>query len=98
MLPILLLPQVAPSDTGNTSTSTAYDTLWADSALAAPPSTGSGIESLMLAQDKIYVVLAVVLIIWLGIAFYLYRTDRKISRLERSAASGISEEQREDAL
>ena len=98
MLSILLLLQGIPSDTSNANVSTPYDTLWADSASMAPPPAGSGFESLMLAQDKIYVVLAVVLIIWLGIAFYLYHTDRKLSRLERSTASGISEEHEEDAL
>ena len=35
--------------------------------------------------DKLYVVLGVVLIIWLGIAAYLVRTDRRIARLEAEA-------------
>ena len=46
----------------------------------------------MLAQDKIYVVLAVVLIIWIGLAVFLYRTDRKIDRLERKLDARISDE------
>jgi CcmD family protein len=37
----------------------------------------------MLAEDKLYVVLAVVLVIWLGIVLMLVRTDRKIKNLER---------------
>jgi hypothetical protein len=32
---------------------------------------------------KIYVVLAVVLLIWIGLVTVLFRTDRKIDRLER---------------
>lgn len=42
-----------------------------------------GIERVMLAQDKLPVVLAVVLVIWLGIALLLFRTDRRLSRIER---------------
>ena len=48
----------------------------------APP---VGLERYLLQQDKLYVVLAVVLIIWLGVAFYVLRTDRKIARLEKLA-------------
>ncbi len=48
-----------------------------------PNAAPVGLERYMLQQDKLYVVLAVVLIIWLGIAFYLFRTDRRIDRLER---------------
>lgn len=42
-----------------------------------------GIERVMLAQNKLPVVLAVVLVIWLGIALLLFRTDRRLSRIER---------------
>jgi hypothetical protein len=34
-------------------------------------------------DGKIYVVLAVVLLIWFGLLTLLVRTDRKIDRLER---------------
>ena len=37
----------------------------------------------MLSNDKLFVVLAVVLVIWLGITFLLWRTDRKLDVLER---------------
>ena len=37
----------------------------------------------MMASGKIYVVAAVLTIIFLGIAVYLFLLDRKISRLER---------------
>ena len=48
----------------------------------APP---VGLERHMLQQDKLYVVMAVVLLIWLGVAFYLFRTDRRIAHLEKLA-------------
>ncbi len=40
-------------------------------------------DDLMLSNDKLFVVLAVVLVIWLGITFLLWRTDRKLDVLER---------------
>lgn len=42
-----------------------------------------GTERAMLAEDKLPVVLAVVLIVWAGIALLLFRTDRRLARLER---------------
>jgi hypothetical protein len=42
-----------------------------------------GIERPMLAQDKIFVVLAVVLLIWFGLIALIYRTDRRVAALER---------------
>ena len=39
-------------------------------------------ESVMYSEGKIYVVVAVIAIIFLGLAGYLYRMDRKISALE----------------
>ena len=45
-------------------------------------------------QDgKIYVVLAVVLLIWIGLLTVLFRTDRKIDRLERRLDRHISEDE-----
>lgn len=73
--------QAVPQDQGQ---STAYDSVWAHQQTAT-----SAFESTFLAQDKIYVVLVVVLLIWAGILFFLYRTDRKISRLERSLEEDI---------
>lgn len=43
----------------------------------------SDLESVMLAEDKLFVVLAVVLVIWFGIILFLVRNDRKIAALER---------------
>ncbi len=57
-----------------------YDTIWAQSEV--PVQEPQGIEQVMLAEDKLFVVLAVVLIIWAGIAFMMLRTDRRLSRLE----------------
>ena len=39
-------------------------------------------ENVMYTEGKIYVVVAVIAIIFLGLAGYLYRMDRKISALE----------------
>ncbi len=44
----------------------------------------SGFEATMLDNDKLMVVLAVVLIIWIGIIIFIYSTDRKIHRIESS--------------
>ena len=42
-----------------------------------------GFERVMLADDKLPVVLAVVLIIWVGMLFLLFRTDRRLAKIER---------------
>lgn len=80
----LLLQQLADS----AAFSTPYDSLWgAQDVPVAPPTP---LESLMLSDDKLFVVLAVVLIIWLGIVLLLLRTDRKLRRLERNLDARIS--------
>lgn len=65
-----------------------------DSLIGTPPSSPTtlvptaepyGLEVYALQQDKLYVVAAVVLVIWIGIAFYIARTDRRIASLERLA-------------
>lgn len=43
----------------------------------------AGVERVMLADDKLPVVLAVVLIVWLGVLILLFRTDRRLARVER---------------
>ena len=50
------------------------------------PAQSSEFEQTMLAEDKLFVVLAVVLVIWAGIVVLLARTDRRIDRLERRLA------------
>ena len=42
-----------------------------------------GIERPMLAEDKLPVVLAVVLIVWFGLLLLVFRTDRRLARIER---------------
>ena len=58
-----------------------------DSALSvhqlAPDAPPTPLERVMLQQDKLYVVTAVVLIIWLGVLALLYANDRRIRRLEQ---------------
>jgi len=48
-----------------------------------PTAQPSGLERHMVDQDKLFVVVAVVLIIWIGLALFLFRTDRRLSQLER---------------
>ena len=61
-----------------------YDTTWNAAQSQGPPQS-SGFEQVMLSQDKLYVVAGVVLIIWFGLLFYLFRNDRRIRALEREA-------------
>ena len=58
-----------------------------DAAQAVSEQPPRGIERTMLAEDKLPVVLAVVLIVWLGILLLLFRTERRLARLERSLES-----------
>ena len=81
-------PVPAPQQEAGEAT-TAYDSVWSQTGM--PPHQQSALERVMLAEDKLYVVLAVVLIIWIGLAFFLLRTDRKLDRLERAVASRIPE-------
>lgn len=76
-------------DTTFTGETFPYDSVWSNTEV--PVQQREGLEKVMLQEDKLYVVLAVVLIIWLGIIFFIYRTDRKIDRLERKMAERISE-------
>ncbi len=77
------------SDTTEAGLATPYDTIWATAAVPTKPP--QGIERVMLAEDKLYVVLAVVLIIWFGVIFFMFRTDRKLDRLERALQERIPE-------
>jgi len=43
------------------------------------------LDDIMLSDDKLLVVLGVVLIIWAGFVTYVVTIDRKIRRLEESA-------------
>ena len=48
----------------------------------APISLLAQSNNFMYSEGKIYVVIAVIAVIFLGLAGYLYRMDRKISALE----------------
>ena len=54
-----------------------------EAAVQATTAQPQGIERVMLAEDKLPVVLAVVLIVWLGVLLLLFRTDRRLARIER---------------
>lgn len=62
--------------------STAYDSVWAGGDV--PTQALSGMEQVMLSNDKLYVVLAVVLIIWIGIVILLLRNDARLKSVERT--------------
>jgi hypothetical protein len=62
------------------TTQSAYDSTWTERPDTQAP---EGLDRIMGADGKIYVVLAVVLLIWFGLVALLVRTDRKIDRLER---------------
>lgn len=79
------------SDSLNAAQSTAFDSIWAANDI--PTQAPTPLEQVMLTDDKILVVLAVVLIIWIGIMFMIWRTDRRISELERTVDSHIGEEE-----
>lgn len=61
------------------------DTTAAQGVAEQPP---RGVERAMLAEDKLPVVLAVVLIVWAGLLLLLLRTERRLARLERDAGAG----------
>ncbi len=70
-------------------TTSAYDTTWTEQPEGESP---TGLDRLLGQDGKIYVVLAVVLLIWIGLLTVLFRTDRKIDRLERRLDRHISED------
>ena len=53
------------------------------SAMAQVSAGDENKQSLMASEGKIYVVLAIVLIILAGLILYVFRLDRKISRMEK---------------
>lgn len=82
-------PEAFHFDTTQAAGSAVYDSVWAGTEIPdAPP---VGLETVMLQQDKLYVVLAVVLIIWFGVLFFLFRTDRRLARLEKDLDARVPE-------
>jgi CcmD family protein len=81
-------------DTLQAQTDTApYDTIWGQAEV--PVQEPTPLERVMLAEDKLYVVLAVVLIVWLALILFVFRTDRKLRKLERTLEERIPEESHE---
>ena len=80
-------PQEAP-DRAQEIVSSAFDSIWAGADI--PIQELSRMEQIMLADDKLFVVLAVVLIIWIGIVILLLRNDRRLKEVERSLDERIS--------
>lgn len=69
------------SNPQNEGISTGFDSIWTGSNI--PTQAPTGLEQVMLSDDKILVVLGVVLIIWFGIIALLLRNDRRIGQLEK---------------
>jgi CcmD family protein len=57
------------------------------SAIAFAQDNKAGMADLLRSNGKIYVVVAVVLIILAGLILYVFRLDRKISKLEKETKS-----------
>lgn len=73
----------APVQEAESPDTTRYDSVWASTEI--PTKEPQGFEQFMVDGGKIYVVLAVVLIIWIGLLAFLFSTDRRIRSLERDA-------------
>ena len=80
--------QVAPDTTQNNTT--AHDSIWANP--DAPGQAVSTFDQVMLSNDQLFVVLAVALIVWFGLVFFIFRTDRKLDRLERTLNERIAQD------
>lgn len=79
-----------PQDSSSAGEATAYDSVWSTTGI--PAQQPAGLERTMLSEDKLFVVLAVVLIIWFGIVYFIFRTDRKLAELERTVGTDILHE------
>ena len=53
-----------------------------DTAAVQAAQTVAPLERVMLAEDKLPVVLAVVLVVWIGIVALLWRTERRLANVE----------------
>ena len=53
-----------------------------DTAAVQAQQTVQPLERVMLADDKLPVVLAVVMVVWIGIVLLLWRTERRLARVE----------------
>ena len=55
-----------------------------DTSAAETAAVASGSERAMLAENKLPVVLAVVLVVWAALMLLALRTDRRLARIERA--------------
>ena len=60
-----------------------FDSIWAAEGASG---ASSAFEQVMLSNDKLYVVLGVVLIIWIGLVVLLIRNDRRLAPAPASSA------------
>lgn len=89
--------QTAPAPPSRLDSARA-DSVRADSLAPIPATTSvatlpghvsaSGPARLLFEQDKLYTVVAVLLIVWLGLAMLLLRNDRRLDRLEKAQKRG----------
>ena len=56
-----------------------------------PVQPPDALEAVMLQDGRLWVVFAVVLVIWFGILTFLFRTDRRLARLERDLDARLPE-------
>lgn len=56
---------------------------WIVMLLSIAASAQTPMDDFFYSSGKIYVVIAVLVIIFMGLAFYLFRLDRKITKLEK---------------
>ncbi|MFO8233136.1 MAG: CcmD family protein [Longimonas sp.] len=78
-----------PQTDSTAADSTAYDSVWTET--NPPAAQPDALERVFTADGKIYVVVAVLIIVWIGIMAYIYRTDQKIDALERRLDDSLSE-------
>lgn len=80
--------QAVPADTADlASGDTAIAVLDPAAAQALTAQTASPSERLMLSENKLPVVLVVVLIVWAALMLLALRTDRRLARIERDLNS-----------
>jgi CcmD family protein len=77
-----------PQTDSTVADSAAYDSAWAQT--TTPTAQPNALERVFTADGKIYVVVAVLVIVWIGIMTYIYRTDQKIDALERRLDDSLS--------
>jgi CcmD family protein len=75
------------ADTLTTAQDTTIALLNPHAAQALATQPPHGIERVMLSDEKLPVVLAVVLVIWFGLLLFLFFTDRRLARVERDLRS-----------